>query len=242
MKKYSTVLFDLFNTLVMFEPSFLSPVTRDGKTWNTTARDVFSETKESLEGMEFDDFYEPFAQSHREIMDLRKKDMREYPSRKRFEIFVERAGLEKNPATVNRLVHSHMKSLQRAMVYPEHHTEILGRLARKGYTLAVVSNFDHAPTAVGLLEKFGIAGFFSQVVISEEVGWRKPHRKIFEFALEKLGEPAPAAVFIGDDPEADVEGAENCGIDSIWVKRKRERATVKPRFTISDLSELEKII
>lgn len=242
MKKYSTVLFDLFDTLVMFEPSFLSPVTRDGKTWNTTAEDVFSEMKESLEGMEFDDFYEPFAQSHREIMDLRKKDMREYPNRKRFEIFADRAGLEKNPATIDRLVRSHMKSLSRAMVYPKRHTEILRRLARKGYTLAVVSNFDHKPTAVGLLEKFGIAGFLDQVVISEEVGWRKPHRKIFEVALERLGESASDAVFIGNDLEADVAGAENCGIDSIWVKRKRQHATVKPRFTISDLSELEKIV
>jgi putative hydrolase of the HAD superfamily len=128
------------------------------------------------------------------------------------------------------------------MVYPEHHTEVLLYLKEKGYRLSVVSNFDHAPTVRELLGGFGIADFFEHIVISEEVGWRKPHRKIFEFALAALGENASDVLFIGDNPEADIMGSSDCGIDSVWVKRKEQFTRAEPNFIIKDLQDLKEII
>ncbi len=242
MKKYSAVLFDLFDTLVMFEPSLLPRVTLNGETWNSTAQHVFTEMRSSLGEMEFTDFYEPFVESHRELLELRKKDLREYPNRKRFEMFVEKMGLKGDDGLLDRFVFSHMESLCKAMVYPEQHTEVLLYLKEKGYRLSVVSNFDHAPTARNLLAKFGIADFFEHVVISEDVGWRKPHRKIFEFALASLGENPSDVIFIGDNPEADIMGSSDCGIDSVWVKRREQFSQAKPKFIIEDLKELREII
>ena len=242
MKKYSAVLFDLFDTLVMFEPSLLPKVTLNGETWNSTAQHVFTQMRSSLDEMEFRDFYEPFVESHRELLELRQKDLREYPNRKRFEIFMEKTGLKADDGLVEKFVRSHMESLCGAMVYPKHHTEVLLYLRERGYRLSVVSNFDHAPTARELLERFEIADFFEHIVISEEVGWRKPHRKIFEFALGRLGESPSATIFIGDDPEADITGSSECGIDSVWVKRKEQFTQAKPKFIIKDLEDLKKII
>ena len=242
MKKYSAVLFDLFDTLVMFEPSLLPKVTLNGETWNSTARHVFTQMRNSLGEMEFADFYKPFVESHRELLELRKKDLREYPNRKRFEIFMEKTGLKGDDGLLEKFVRSHMESLIGAMVYPKHHTEVLFYLKQKGYRLSVVSNFDHAPTARELLRKFGIADFFEQIIISEEVGWRKPHRKIFEFALAGLGESSSDAIFIGDDPEADITGSSDCGIDSVWVKRKEQFTPAEPKFIVTDLKDLRKII
>ena len=242
MKKYSAVLFDLFDTLVMFEPSLLPKVTLNGKTWNSTAQHVFTEMRGSLGGMEFTDFYGPFVESHRELLELRKKDLREYPNRKRFEMFIEKTGLKGDDGLLEKFVRSHMESLCGAMVYPEHHTEVLLHLKEKGYRLSVVSNFDHAPTARELLGKFGIADFFEHTVISEEVGWRKPHRKIFEFALASLGESPSDVIFIGDNPEADIMGSSDCGIDSVWIKRTEQFTRTKPKFIIKDLEDLKEII
>ena len=242
MKKYSVVLFDLFDTLVMFRPSLLPKVTLNGETWNSTAQHVFTRMRSSLGEMEFADFYEPFVESHRELLELRKKDLREYPNRKRFEMFMEKTGLKGDGSLLEKFVCSHMESLCGAMVYPEHHTEVLLYLKEKGYRLSVVSNFDHAPTARELLVKFGIADFFEHIVISEDVGWRKPHRKIFEFALARLGEDPSDAIFIGDNLEADIMGSSDCGIDSVWVKRKEQLTQAKPKFIIEDLEDLKKII
>ena len=242
MKKYSAVLFDLFDTLVMFEPSLLPKVTLNGETWNSTAQHVFTQMRSSLGKMEFTDFYEPFVESHRELLELRKKDLREYPNRKRFEIFMEKTGLKGDDGLVEQFVRSHMEALRGAMVYPEHHTEVLWYLKDKGYRLSVVSNFDHAPTARGLLAKFGIADFFEHIVISEDIGWRKPHGKIFESALASLGESPSDAIFIGDNPEADITGSSDCGIDSVWVKRKEQFIRTKPKFIIKDLKDLKEII
>ncbi len=242
MKRYSAVLFDLFDTLVMFRPSLLPKVTLNGETWNSTAQHVFTQMRESLGEMEFTDFYRPFVESHRELLELRQKDLKEYPNRKRFEIFMEKTGLKVDDNLLERFVCSHMESLSGAMVYPKHHTEILFYLKEKGYRLSVVSNFDHAPTARKLLGKFEIMDFFEHIVISEEVGWRKPHRKIFELALSRLGENASDVIFIGDNQEADIMGSSDCGIDSIWVKRKEQLTRAEPKFIIKDLQDLKELI
>ena len=242
MKKYSAVFFDLFDTLVMFEPSLLPKVTLNGETWNSTAQHVFTQMRNSLGEMEFTDFYGPFVESHRELLELRQKDLKEYPNRKRFEIFMEKTSLKVDDDLLDRFVCSHMESLSGAMVYPKHHTEILFYLKEKGYRLSIVSNFDHAPTARKLLGKFGIMDFFEHIVISEEVGWRKPHRRIFEFALSRLGENASDVIFIGDNPEADIMGSSDCGIDSIWVKRKEQFTRAEPKFIIKDLQDLKELI
>ncbi|MCY3624511.1 MAG: HAD family hydrolase [Candidatus Dadabacteria bacterium] len=242
MRKYSAVLFDLFDTIVMFEPSLLPEVTINGEVHNSTAQHVFTKMRSSLGGMEFSDFYTPFVESYTELLELRKKDLREHPNRKRFEIFLEKTGINGSDDLPDRFVRSHMESLCGAVVYPEHHTEVLSYLKEKGYRLSLVSNFDHAPTVRELLEKFRIADFFEDVVISEEIGWRKPHRKMFESALAKLDESPQNAVFIGDNPEADIKGSSESGIDSVWVKRKEELTRAKPKFIIKDLIELREII
>ena len=242
MKKYSAVLFDLFDTLVMFEPSLLPEVKINGEVRNSTAEHVFTQMRSSLGGMEFSEFYTPFVESYTELLELRKKDLREYPNRRRFEIFLEKTGIKGNQDLADRFVLSHMESLCGAVVYPKHHTEILSYLREKGYRISLVSNFDHAPTVWELLDKFGIADFFENVVISEQVGWRKPHRKIFEFAFAKLDETPQNAIFVGDNPEADIIGASQFGIDSVWVKRKEQHTKAKPDFIIEDLRELRDII
>ncbi|MCY3985984.1 MAG: HAD family hydrolase [Candidatus Dadabacteria bacterium] len=242
MRKYSAVLFDFFDTLVMFDPSLLPEVRIDGEVRNSTAQHVFTQMRSSLEGMEFSDFYMPFVESYTELLELRKKDLREYPNRKRFEIFLEKTGIKGDHDLPDRFVHSHMESLCGAAVYPKHHTEVLFYLREKGCRLSLVSNFDHAPAVRKLLGRFGITDFFENIVISEEVGWRKPHRKIFELALAELDESPQNAIFIGDNLEADIVGSSRLGIDSVWVKKKEQATQAEPDFIIEDLIELRDII
>ena len=69
------------------------------------------------------------------------------------------------------------------------------------------------------VERCGLERFFGAVVISGEVGVRKPDPAIFGLALEALAVPAEAAVYVGDNPRHDVVGARDSGLAAIWVNR-----------------------
>jgi putative hydrolase of the HAD superfamily len=90
------------------------------------------------------------------------------------------------------------------------------RLA-SAYRLAVVTNTHHAPLVPGHLAAMGIASCFDAVVTSVEVGWRKPHPAIYAAALDALGIPASAAVFVGDTHRADYEGPLRVGIRAYLI-------------------------
>ena len=68
------------------------------------------------------------------------------------------------------------------------------------YRLAIVSN-TMSRMPVIILEETGLAGLFDAIILSRDVGWRKPHPNIFNKALEALGVPGNQAVHVGDSPE-----------------------------------------
>ncbi len=100
--------------------------------------------------------------------------------------------------------------------------ETLAVLRARGYRLGLVSNTPWgSPDYLwrGQLERFGLARFFEVTCFSSDVGFRKPDPRIFRAALKALDVPAGRAVFIGDEPEADIGGAHAAGLGSVWVDR-----------------------
>jgi HAD superfamily hydrolase (TIGR01509 family) len=87
----------------------------------------------------------------------------------------------------------------------------------KQYRVGLISNFTHAPVIHKSLRKTNIHNYFNAVVISEEVEWRKPSRRIFREALNRLQVQAHEAVFIGDSPLEDIKGAKEAGLRTIFV-------------------------
>lgn len=83
--------------------------------------------------------------------------------------------------------------------------------------VGLISNFTHAPVIYKSLRKVGISEFFNAVVVSEEVGWRKPSSHIFQHALKKLQIQAGEAVYIGDSPIEDIKGAKQVGFKTVFV-------------------------
>lgn len=94
----------------------------------------------------------------------------------------------------------------------------LGALAADGVELAVIANWD--PRLPGLLAELGVAGSFSQIVYSAEVGFEKPHPGIFESALARLGVEPDEALHVGDSRRRDVEGAQAVGMHAVLLDRE----------------------
>lgn len=87
----------------------------------------------------------------------------------------------------------------------------------KEYRLGLLSNFTHAPAARKIIENLGINPFFEVILISGELGYRKPHPAVFSNLIEQLGVEKNQIVFIGDDLEPDIEGAKRAGLQPVWT-------------------------
>ena len=70
--------------------------------------------------------------------------------------------------------------------------------------------------------KAGLDEFAPFIIVSEEAGYRKPDPRIFQDALDATGLATPGQVmFVGDNPEADIDGAKRFGMKAAWVRRGR---------------------
>ena len=93
--------------------------------------------------------------------------------------------------------------------------------------LHILSNFD--PRLHLILRGLGIADYFQTVTLSSQAGASKPHARIFALALQKAGIPAGAALHIGDEREADLQGAARAGMHACLLER--------PTFDLATLAE-----
>ena len=108
-----------------------------------------------------------------------------------------------------------------------------------GIPVRVASNFDGRLRAVaaGLPE---LAGFVDTLVISSEVGYRKPHPAIYAAACAGLGLPPTRVLSVGDDPENDVHGAERAGLRGALLDREGRKPGGVEAF--SDLLALARAV
>lgn len=91
----------------------------------------------------------------------------------------------------------------------------LQRARSHGVRLAIVSNSEGRLRSV--LERVGLLAYFELVIDSHLEGVQKPDPEIFRRALARLGVPAERAVYAGDIPEVDVDGAERVGLHGVLI-------------------------
>ncbi|WP_165220092.1 HAD family hydrolase [Aquisphaera insulae] len=115
---------------------------------------------------------------------------------------------------------------------------LLDRLATR-YTLAVVSN-GAGPLQFAKLAAAGLAGRIDGVFVSGMVGVGKPDPRSFLRALDWARVTPKAALFVGDDPVADIAGAARVGMKTCWVSRGRvyPEGPPRPDMTIDNVRAL----
>jgi putative hydrolase of the HAD superfamily len=95
---------------------------------------------------------------------------------------------------------------------------VLTDLKRRSKTVGLVSNFDHPPHVRRILSENGWATVFDTVIISSDVGVKKPDPAIFALALKRTGIAAADAIYVGDTHD-DVTGAIAAGIQPVFISR-----------------------
>jgi len=239
------LLFDLFGTVVQFKPQ-VPTVEVAGTAWHSAMGWLRETAEHELPHVAFDDLLPALMRVTEEIVRARPPDYLEVPSRERFRRALLRVGIagEEASAVAERLSLAHMAHLASMTVLPAAHVPLLNDFARR-YQLALVSNFDHGPTARRVLSNHGIAAFFPTTVISAEFGRRKPHPAIFEAALLGAGVSAGDALFIGDSIGDDVFGAHHAGVPVVWLNAKNAPLpsdTPAPHHMIAQLTDLPAVL
>lgn len=110
------------------------------------------------------------------------------------------------------------KTSSQIILFP-HVIETLEYLKGK-YLMHVITN-GFEEVQYRKLECSGIRKYFDHVITSEAAKAQKPSPLIFNFALEKTGALVGESIMIGDDPEVDLIGACNAGMDQMFVNYDR---------------------
>jgi len=248
MKEYKAIIFDLFDTLVNFNRSRLPEVELDGTPVRSTSGATYKIFRRFHDEVDFKSFYDAFVKSYAEFNKIKEKEHREFHTRERFKLMLSKMDIpldQTSEQLVEDMVSVHMEGIANAVEFPEENRKTLVQIKDKNPRLAIISNFDHAPTAYELLDKFGIKEYFERILISVEIGWRKPKADIFLEAFDLLGINPEDTIFVGDSYEADVVGSKGVGMNVIWINKHYEPikdGRFKPDYVVSNFSEIKKYI
>lgn len=119
----------------------------------------------------------------------------------------------------------------------------LQSLQEQGYRMGLISNAGDDQDVQTLIDKAGMRRFFDIILISAAQGIRKPNPRLFQQALQSWGVGPERAAMIGDTLGADILGAKNAGIYSVWITRRisskqPHQDLIIPDATVETLSEL----
>jgi HAD superfamily hydrolase (TIGR01549 family) len=244
---FRAVIFDLFDTLVDLDMKGLPQVEALGRRFPSTHQVVHAVLRSEVP-VEFENFARAVREVDLELRNPRNAEGIELPTVERFTAVLDRLEIS-GDGLAERLTEAHMGQIRSVARAVPHHPATLQRL-RTGVRLGICSNFSHTPCAREVMQEVGILDLMDSVVISHDVGLRKPRPEIFEAVLNELDVHPEETLHVGDRLEADVEGAARCGITSVWITRRVEDPQAAlgryrgppPVHVIRDLVELEPIV
>lgn len=125
------------------------------------------------------------------------------------------------------------------LLFP-HTIEVLDYLTCKEYNLHLITN-GFEKTQWTKLNNSGLDKYFIHVVTSETSNSIKPQKEIFDYAMNKAGAVLHQSIMLGDNLDADIQGAMNAGMDNIFINHLHTTTTLHPTYTVTNLQQLKGI-
>ncbi len=214
----SDVFFDLDHTLWDFDKNSMLAFKR-----------VFKKHAIDLAVKDFINVYEPINFNYWKLFredKVSKIDLRRGRLSETFAVFKLNFTLEK----IDELADSYIEELPGDNHLFNGAELIFDYLAEK-YTLHIITNGFNDVQHLKL-KNSGIKKHFSTVTTSEEIGVKKPNPLIFTSALKKANTKASSSIMIGDTFEADILGAENVGMETMYYNYRKE--SIPQKYVIVD--------
>ncbi|HLE15193.1 MAG TPA: HAD family hydrolase [Anaerolineales bacterium] len=242
MRAFDVLLFDLGSTLIYFDTD-----------WSQ----VFNQANEALVGslksfgLALDDgFQQEFRARLGQYFAERDAEFIEYTTAYVLRTLLAERGYPNLPEDTLRIALRAMYAVSQAHWQAEEDAiPTLETLRRVGYRLGMISNAADDEDVQTLVEKANLRPYFEFILTSAVAGIRKPNPRIFTYALDTLRVPAGRAAMVGDTLGADILGAQNAGVFSIWIKRRADvpgnqshADTIRPEAIIERLSDLPALL
>jgi FMN phosphatase YigB (HAD superfamily) len=242
------VVFDLFDTLVKWEPERLPFLHWREHSTHSTLPWILPSLEERM-GSRFE--LETFLTVYHDVIDEinaeREREGIEITCQQRFERTLERLGYS-DPAERGlmafHVTRVHMDGVRKVTFAPPERSEAVRRLAPH-FRLGLLSNFDDAQCGREVLLDTGVAELFEAVIISAEAGLRKPNPLIYQRILAMLGVEPREVLFVGDTPREDVLGPQRAAMRVAWVNKRGialPEGIARPDLMIADIAELPALL
>jgi putative hydrolase of the HAD superfamily len=202
----SVLLFDFFGTLVRYSPS------RSSQGYPRT--DALLRTLGM--SMSYEDWLHHWGAVSTDLDRRSAETLVEYTMRDVADAFLPRVGIPPEGEHADTVIASFLAEWNTGVTGIDGVPEMLRELSTQ-HRLAVVSNTHDRDLVPDQLERLGIASYLDVVVLSVEVGVRKPHPDIYRTALRSLAARPEDAVFVGDTVDADHAGPVRAGMRAILV-------------------------
>lgn len=218
---FDLVIFDVGWTLLNFEGSWSEISAGSGQ----ELVEVLREKNYSLDGSFLSDYRERLGFYYKKSLD----NLVEYPHEYILQTVLYDYGYSQVPQTHLREALDAWFRVGQAHWHREDDAfPALQELLKEGYRLGMISNAGDGPDVQTLVDNAELRPYFEQLIISAEVGIRKPSARIFQMALDFFQVTAQRAIMVGDTLAADILGARNAGLASIWITRRAD--TPENRF------------
>jgi putative hydrolase of the HAD superfamily len=227
------VLFDMFDTLMMIE--------KDHAFYSPAVKGMHSYLVRTGINVSFATFREAYIKARDALYEQADEKMEEphFSLRVKNALHLLGYNYETDNPVVAGATDAFCREFMNYVRIDEHAPEVLRELHGK-YKLGIVSNFAIPECIQNLLQQEKITHFFDVIVVSAAINKRKPNPEIFHHALQQLHLTAAETAFVGDTVDADIQGASNVGMRTIYVERRPQKdlENAHPTQTIKSLIDL----
>lgn len=216
MKNKKWLFFDLFDTIVYVD------------------EDIYYKGKREvaeITGVDPDDFISAWRSTSEDALIGKLKD----PFQRANEA-LKRMGISDRNISAKIAIYD-IETLQRCVSFYDGATETLSFLREKGFNLALLSNA--TATTAFILAPLHLRDRFDHLILSYEIGIKKPDPKFFQIALERTGATSEESLFIGDGANKELDAAKEVGIETIRINHPNKAHTFMDKNNLSSSDHYE---
>ena len=223
------VFFDLYHTLVRYEPPQEELIAKALKDFGIdVSPDVFSRPLVTADEFIYQEIARrPLSQRSQEE---KMKLYAQYQG-----IVLREAGIEADDKLVLGLL-GKMQQFKMNLVLFDDVAPALTELKNRGKILGLISNVEQDMTDT--FNKLALTSWLDIIVTSQDAGSNKPHPEIFQEALRQAGVQPSEALYVGDQYQVDVLGANGAGMKGILLDRTGHHEEITDCPKIQTLTEL----